>query len=113
MITSSRPGSRPANLQGIWNRDMNPAWNGGYTTNIDFQMNYWPSDLTNLSECREPQLSVIRDMAETGWKAARLHFGPDGWIFHLNTEVWLASAPIYGAYWGSWHTAAAWFADDL
>jgi len=113
LISSSRPGCRPANLQGIWNRDMNPAWNGGYTTNINFQMNYWPSDLTNLSECREPQLSMIRDMAETGKKTARLNFGARGWVFNLNTDIWLASAPIYGAYWGSWSTAAAWFCDDL
>ena len=113
MISSSRPGNIPANLQGIWNKDMNPAWNGGFTTNINFQMNYWPSDLTNLSECREPQLSMIKDMYETGSETARLNFGADGWIFNLNTDIWLASAPIYGAYWGSWHTAAAWFCDDL
>ncbi len=113
LISSSRPGSRPANLQGIWNKDMNPAWNGGYTVNINFEMNYWPSDLTNLSECRQPQLEMIRDMSETGSETARLNFGAEGWIFNLNTDIWLGSAPIYGAYWGSWHTAAAWFCDDL
>ena len=113
MISSSRPGNIPANLQGIWNADMNPAWNGGYTTNINFQMNYWPSDLTNLSDCREPQLSMIKDMYKTGSETAKLNFGADGWMFNLNTDIWLASAPIYGAYWGSWHTSAAWFCDDL
>ncbi|HCC71398.1 MAG TPA: hypothetical protein DEQ09_09655, partial [Bacteroidales bacterium] len=61
MISSSRPGGIPANLQGLWNQDMNPPWNGGFTTNINFEMYYWPSDLTNLSECREPQLSLIED----------------------------------------------------
>lgn len=113
MISCSRSGGQPSNLQGIWNADMNPAWNGGYTTNINFEMNYWPSDLTNLSECREPQLSTIRDMHETGSETAKLNFGADGWIFNCNADIWLNSAPIYGAYWGSWHTAAAWFCDDV
>jgi alpha-L-fucosidase 2 len=113
MISCSRSGGQPSNLQGIWNRDMNPAWNGGYTTNINFEMNYWPSDLTNLSECREPQLSTIRDMHETGSETARLNFGADGWLFNCNADIWLNSAPIYGAYWGGWHTAAAWFCDDV
>ena len=113
MISSSRPDGIPANLQGIWNQDMNPAWNGGFTTNINFEMNYWPSDLTNLSECREPQLSMIRDMSETGTETAKLNFNADGWLFNCNTDIWLMSAPVYGAYWGSWHTASAWFCDDL
>jgi alpha-L-fucosidase 2 len=65
MISCSRPGNIPASLQGIWNKDVNPAWNGGYTTNFNFEMNYWPSDLTNLSECREPQLTMIKNMHET------------------------------------------------
>ena len=113
MISCSRAGGQPANLQGLWNQDMNPAWNSGFTTNINFQMNYWPSDLTNLSECREPQLTTIKGMYETGKETARLNFNADGWIFHCATDIWLASAPVYGAYWGSWHTAAAWFCDDL
>ena len=113
MISNSRPGGVPANLQGLWNQDMNPAWNGGFTTNINFEMNYWPSDLTNLSECREPQLSMIKDMSETGRETAKLNFNADGWLFNCNTDIWLMSAPIYGAYWGSWHTASAWFCDDL
>ncbi len=113
MISCSRPGCQAANLQGLWNADMNPAWNGGYTTNINFEMNYWPSDLTNLPECREPQIRMISHMAQTGREAARRIFDADGWIFHLNTDIWLNSAPIYGAYWGSWHTAGAWFCNDL
>ena len=113
MISCSRPGNIPASLQGIWNKDVNPAWNGGYTTNINFEMNYWPSDLTNLSECREPQLTMIKNMHETGSETAKLNFNADGWIFNLNTDIWLASAPIYGAYWGGWSGAAAWFCDDL
>ncbi len=113
LISCSRPGGIPANLQGLWNQDMNPAWNGGFTTNINFEMNYWLSDMTNLSECREPQLTMIRKMSETGRETARLNFNADGWIFNCNTDIWLMSAPIYGAYWGSWHTAAAWFCDDL
>ncbi len=105
LISCSRPGGIAANLQGLWN--------GGFTTNINFEMNYWPSDLTNLSECREPQLNMITEMAETGRETAKLNFNADGWIFNCNTDIWMMSAPIYGAYWGSWHTAAAWFCDDL
>lgn len=113
MISSSRPGGVPANLQGIWNQDMNPAWGGGYTVNINYEMNYWPSDLTNLSECREPQLSTIKNMAIPGATTAKLNFGADGWNFTLNTDIWLASDPILPAYWSSWQGAAAWLSDDL
>jgi alpha-L-fucosidase 2 len=113
LISCSRPGGIPANLQGLWNQDMNPAWNGGFTTNINFEMNYWPSDLTNLSECREPQLKMISDMHITGSETARRNFGSDGWIFGCNTDIWLCSAPPYGAYWGAWQGATAWFSNDL
>jgi alpha-L-fucosidase 2 len=113
MISSSRKGGVPANLQGLWNEDFGPAWNGGYTTNINFEMNYWPSDLANLSECRIPQLETIRNMRGPGGETARLNFGADGWTCNLNTDIWLASAPIYGAYWGTWQGATAWYGCDL
>jgi alpha-L-fucosidase 2 len=113
LISSSRDSGLPANLQGLWNQDINPAWNGGFTTNINFQMNYWSSDLCNLSECRVPQLKLIKEMHSTGTETARLNFGSDGWVFNCNTDIWLASAPIYGAYWGAWQGATAWFSNDL
>jgi len=113
LISSSRPGGIPANLQGLWNQNMNPAWNGGFTTNINFEMNYWPSDLTNLSECREPQFKMITNMHTTGSETARLNFGSNGWTFGCNTDIWLCSAPPYGAYWGAWQGATAWFSNDL
>ncbi len=113
LISCSRPGGIAANLQGLWNEYMNPPWNGGFTTNINFEMNYWLSDMTNLSECREPQLSMIKDMHETGTETARLNFNADGWTFNCNTDIWMMSAPIYGAYWGTWQGASAWFCDDL
>ena len=113
LISSSRENGLPAALQGLWNQDVNPAWNGGFTTNINYQMNYWSSDLCNLSECRIPQLKLIKDMHSTGTETSRLNFGSKGWIFNCNTDIWLASAPIYGAYWGAWQGATAWFSNDL
>jgi len=113
LISSSRFGGLPANLQGIWNEDYYPAWNSGYTTNINFEMNYWSSDLTNLSECREPQLRMIRSFAEAGAEAARRNFNADGWVSYCATDLWNFRSPIYGAYWGGWHTAGAWFCNDL
>jgi alpha-L-fucosidase 2 len=113
LISSSREGGLPANLQGIWNQDIHPAWNSGYTTNINYQMNYWHADLANLSECREPQFSMIRNFAEAGEEAARKNFNAGGWVSYCATDVWVFRSPIYGAYWGSWHTAGAWFCDDI
>jgi alpha-L-fucosidase 2 len=113
LISSSREGGLPANLQGIWNQDIHPAWNAGYTTNINYQMNYWPSDLANLPECREPQFTMIRNFAEAGAEAARKNFNADGWVSYCATDIWVFRSPIYGAYWGGWHTAGAWFCDDI
>ncbi len=113
LISSSRQGGLPANLQGLWNQDYYPAWNSGYTTNINYQMNYWASDLTNLSECREPQLRMIKSFAKAGKETAKLNFDADGWVSFCATDLWIFRSPVYGAYWGSWHTASAWYCDDL
>jgi len=114
MISSSRPGTQAPNLQGIWNDSMNPAWGSKYTSNINLQMNYWPVESCNLSECFEPLFRLIRGLAETGSRTARLLYGAKGWVHHFNTDLWRATAPMgwYG-YFGTWHTAGAWLSTHL
>jgi alpha-L-fucosidase 2 len=113
LISSSRPGGQPANLQGLWNADMNPAWGSKYTSNINFEMNYWPADVANLEECAEPFFAMIRDLAESGRKTAQVNWGARGWMLGHNTDIWRATAPIHGAYWGAWHTGGAWLCTEL
>jgi alpha-L-fucosidase 2 len=113
LISSSRPGGQPANLQGLWNADMNPAWGSKYTSNINFEMNYWPADVANLEECAEPFYAMIRDLAEASRHTARVNWGARGWMFGHNTDLWRATAPIHGAYWGAWHTGAGWLSTQL
>ena len=110
LISSSRPGSQPPNLTGIWNESLNPAWGGKYTSNINLQMNYWPTQVCNLNECFEPFVRMVSELSETGRRTARLHYGAKGWIHHFNTDIWRATAPMgWGGYFGTWHTAGAWF----
>ncbi|MBM3311124.1 MAG: glycoside hydrolase family 95 protein, partial [Candidatus Aminicenantes bacterium] len=113
LIGCSRPASQPANLQGLWNADMNPAWGSKYTSNINLEMNYWPADVANLEECAEPFYAMISDLAETSRKTARVNWGARGWMFGHNTDIWRATAPIHGAYWGAWHTGAGWLSVQL
>jgi len=114
MTSSSRPGTQPPNLQGIWNDSMNPAWGGKYTTNINLEMNYWPVEVANLSECFEPLHRMIGELAETGARTARLHYGARGWVHHFNTDIWRPTAPMgWLGYFGTWHTGGAWFATHL
>ena len=94
LISSSRPGSQPANLQGVWNESLNPPWESKYTTNINLEMNYWPAEVTNLSECAEPLFEMIEDCAVTGRKTAAAHYGARGWVLHHNTDLWRGTAPI-------------------
>jgi alpha-L-fucosidase 2 len=108
LISSSRPGSQPANLQGIWNESMNPPWGSKYTININTEMNYWPAESCNLGECVEPLAAMILDLTETGGRTARTMYGARGWVVHHNTDLWRASAPIDGANWGMWPTGGAW-----
>jgi alpha-L-fucosidase 2 len=113
LITSSRPGSQPANLQGIWNEDSNPPWDSKYTTNINTEMNYWPAEVTNLSECAEPLFTMIRELTDQGTDVARQHYGASGWVFHQNTDIWRVAAPMDGASWGAFTTGGAWLATHL
>lgn len=93
LISSSRPGSLPANLQGIWNKDMLPAWDSKYTININAQMNYWPAELCNLSECHEPLFDLIERLAENGRRTAQVMYGCRGTAAHHNTDIWADTAP--------------------
>jgi alpha-L-fucosidase 2 len=113
LISSSRPGTQPANLQGIWNDRMDPPWGGKYTININTEMNYWPAETTNLAECVEPLVRMVTELAETGARTAKVQYGARGWVAHHNTDLWRESAAIDGARWGMWPTGGAWLALHL
>ena len=108
LISSSRPGTQPANLQGIWNDQLKPSWDSKWTVNINTEMNYWPAELTNLSECHEPLFSMVADCAETGKVTAREHYNAGGWVLHHNTDIWRGTAPINHSNHGIWVTGGAW-----
>lgn len=113
LISSSRPGTQPANLQGIWNKDMNPSWDSKYTTNINTQMNYWPAEVANLSECAAPLFTMIRELTDQGSEVAREHYGAHGWVHHQNTDIWRVAAPMDGPSWGTFTTGGAWLCTHL
>jgi alpha-L-fucosidase 2 len=113
MIASSRPGSQPANLQGIWNEGVNAPWGGKYTININTEMNYWPADPAGLGACVEPLLRMVEDLAVTGAQTARTMYGAHGWVTHHNTDLWRAAAPIDGPMWGLWPSGGAWLCNTL
>lgn len=113
MISSSRPGTQPANLQGIWNNDMNPSWDSKYTTNINTEMNYWPVESSNLSECAEPLVKMIKELTDQGSQVAREHYGARGWVFHQNTDLWRVAAPMDGPTWGTFTVGGAWLCTHL
>ncbi|MGL6269647.1 MAG: glycoside hydrolase family 95 protein, partial [Chitinophagaceae bacterium] len=113
MIGSSRPGTEPANLQGIWNDNMNPAWDSKYTTNINTEMNYWPVESGNLSECAEPLMRMIRELTDQGSQVAKEHYGARGWVFHQNTDLWRVAAPMDGPTWGTFTVGGAWLCTHI
>src|SRR5215216_5580145 len=113
LISSSRPGSQPANLQGIWNHLMTPPWESKYTININTEMNYWPVETTNLLECHEPLLRMVSELVENGARTAQVHYGAHGWVCHHNTDLWRQTAPIDGPLWGFWPTGGAWLCTHL
>ena len=113
MISSSRPGTQPATLQGLWNDQLVPPWGSKYTANINLQMNYWLPDPANLGECVEPLLVMAEELAETGSVMARRHYGARGWVMHHNTDLWRATGPVDGAKWGLWPTGGAWLCAEL
>ncbi len=113
LISSSRPGTEPANLQGIWNDDMNPMWDSKYTTNINTEMNYWPVESSNLSECAEPLVRMVKELTDQGTQVAREHYGARGWVFHQNTDLWRVAAPMDGPTWGTFTVGGAWLCTHL
>jgi alpha-L-fucosidase 2 len=113
LIASSRPGGQPANLQGIWNDSIKPPWDSKYTVNINIQMNYWPAEVTNLSECVEPLFDMIADCAVTGRETARAHYGTPGWVLHHNTDIWRGTAPINHSNHGIWPNGGSWLCQHL
>ncbi|MDF2188587.1 glycoside hydrolase N-terminal domain-containing protein [Paraflavitalea sp. CAU 1676] len=113
LISSSRPGTQPANLQGIWNDLLTPPWGSKYTSNINLQMNYWPAELLNLSACTEPLIKLIKEASITGQRTAKEHYNAPGWVLHHNTDLWRGTAPINAANHGIWVTGAAWLCQHL
>jgi alpha-L-fucosidase 2 len=113
LISSSRPGTQPANLQGIWNQDLDPAWGSKYTTNINAEMNYWPAEVTNLADCHEPFLRLVEECARTGRTTAKVHYGAEGWVLHHNTDLWRGTAPINHANHGIWQGGGGWVGRHL
>jgi len=113
LICSSRPGSQPANLQGIWNDKIRPPWESKWTTNINTEMNYWPAEVCNLSECHEPLFDMLDDLVVSGRKTAKAHYGCRGWVFHHNTDLWRGTAPINNSNHGIWVTGGAWLTQHL
>jgi len=113
LISSSRPGGQPANLQGIWNDQLYPPWDSKYTVNINTEMNYWPSEITNLSELNEPLIQMIRELSRTGRQTAKDMYGAEGWVLHHNTDIWRMNGPIDGSFWGMWPMGGAWLCQHL
>lgn len=113
LISSSRPGCQPANLQGIWCDQLKPAWDSKWTVNINTEMNYWPAEIANLSECQEPLYNMIADCAETGKNVAKEHYNAGGWVLHHNTDIWRGTAPINHSNHGIWVTGGAWLSRHL
>ncbi|ANZ41192.1 hypothetical protein BBK82_39685 [Lentzea guizhouensis] len=117
LITSSRPGTLPANLQGVWNPHVDPPWRGNYTLNINLQMNYWPVEVTGLPECHEPLLEFVERLAAQGEHVARELYGAPGWTAHHNSDPWCLATPVGAGTgdpaWANWPMAGAWLALHL
>lgn len=113
LISSSREGTQPANLQGIWNNELAPPWDSKYTININTEMNYWPAEITNLPECTGPLIKMVEELAFTGKNVAKEHYNLEGWLTHHNTDLWRGAAPINNSNHGIWPTGGAWLSQHL
>ena len=114
LICSSQPGNmNPANLQGLWNEKMFPSWDSKYTTNINLEMNYWPSEVCNLTELNGPLFKLIREVSEKGRETARDMYGADGWVLHHNTDQWRITGPVDRSPTGLWPMGSAWLCRHL
>jgi len=108
LLASSRPGTEPANLQGVWNESFDPPWNSGYTLNINLEMNYWPALQANLAECAAPLYDFVDELRSPGRRVAEAHYGCDGFTVHHNSDRWCNVVPVDGARWGLWPMGTAW-----
>ena len=117
LIASSRPGTQPANLQGIWNEQVRPPWSANWTININTQENYWPAEAANLAECHQPLLEMIRELSINGQKTAEINYGCRGWVAHHNADLWRQSAPVGNfngnPVWANWPMGGAWLCQHL
>ena len=113
LISSSQPGGQPANLQGIWNDKLKAPWDGKYTININTEMNYWPAEVTNLSEMHEPLVQLIKDLSQSGQETAKVMYGCRGWVTHHNTDIWRCTGPVDRVFYGVWPNGGAWLSTHL
>jgi alpha-L-fucosidase 2 len=113
LISSSRPGTEAANLQGIWNDNMNPPWDSKYTSNLNLEENYWPVESGNLSDCAEPLIRLVKELTDQGAQVAKEYYGARGWVFHQNTDIWRVAAPMDGPAWGTFTVGGAWLTTHL
>ncbi|MDE7141618.1 MAG: glycoside hydrolase N-terminal domain-containing protein, partial [Muribaculaceae bacterium] len=115
LISSSQPGTQPANLQGLWNPNARqyPAWDSKYTTNINVEMNYWAAEVANLSECHDPFIEMVKDVSVTGAETASRMYGARGWVLHHNTDIWRVTGAVDNGSVGIWPTCNAWFCSHL
>ncbi len=113
LIACSRPGTQPANLQGLWNEKLKPAWDSKYTININTEMNYWPADVTNLTELSDPLFEMLKDLAVTGREAAEKMYGCRGWMAHHNTDLWRMTGAVDSCKWGQWPMGGVWLSTHI
>ena len=113
LAASSRAGGQAANLQGIWNEDVIPNWGSKYTININTEMNYWPAEVCNLSECAQPLFSMVKDISVTGQETAKTYYGVNGWVTHHNIDLWRGTAPVDAARFGMWPVGGAWLCQHV
>jgi alpha-L-fucosidase 2 len=117
LISSSRPGTQPANLQGIWNYEITPPWSSNWTSNINIQMNYWHAETCNLSECAGPLFDLIDGLSKTGAVTAKETYGLTGWVSHHNIDLWRAANPVGegvgGPTWANWGMSGPWLCAHL
>lgn len=113
LISSSQPGTQPANLQGIWNPHTNPPWDSKYTVNINTEMNYWPAEVTQLPELHQPLFDMLEDLSVTGQESATKLYGGRGWMMHHNTDIWRITGQVDAPFYGQWQTGGAWLSQHI
>jgi alpha-L-fucosidase 2 len=118
LISASQPGKngvlgQPATLQGLWNDRMSPPWDSKYTININTEMNYWPAEVTNLTEMHEPLVQFVKELAQTGQETARVMYGANGWVAHHNTDLWRITGPCDPIFYAMWPMSGAWLSQHL